>query len=92
VQSWAGAGYGPLFRDMRKMGIFAKMHVTGGLGDREDPDLFTGGGFATGVALVEALRRTEGDPDAEALIRVMEGMSFGSFERCRRKRLRRRFS
>ncbi len=117
VQSWAGSGYGPLFRDMREMGIFAKMHVTGGLGDREarhalgmdavgmvgiikyscilpdnpindwlrekhaerhgeDPDLFTGGGFAAGVALVEALRRTEGDPDAEALIKVMEGMSF----------------
>jgi hypothetical protein len=35
VQSWAGAGYGPLFSDMRKLGIFAKMRVTGGLGDRD---------------------------------------------------------
>ena len=34
----------------------------------EDPDLFTGGGFAAGVALVEGLRRTAGDPSAEALI------------------------
>jgi branched-chain amino acid transport system ATP-binding protein len=42
----------------------------------EPPDLFTGGGFAAGVALVEALKRTGGKPDAEALIPVMEGMGF----------------
>jgi branched-chain amino acid transport system ATP-binding protein len=40
------------------------------------PDLFTGGGFAAGVALVEALRQTGGNPDSDALIPVMEGMSF----------------
>jgi hypothetical protein len=39
----------------------------------ENPDLFTGGGFAAGIALVEALKRTGGEPDAEALIAVMEG-------------------
>lgn len=117
VQSWAGAGNQPLFAQMRAMGIFDAMQVTGGLGDREarhalgetargmvgiikyscilpdnplndwlrhhhqerygeDPDLFTGGGFAAGVALVEALKQTEGNPDAEALIPVMEGMRF----------------
>ncbi len=117
VQSWAGAGCGPLFAQMREMGIFDTMRVTGGLGDRaarhalgeaavgmvgvikyscilpanpvndwlvrchrerfaEDPDLFTGGGFAAGIALVEGLRRTGGDADIEALIPVMEGMSF----------------
>jgi len=117
VQSWAGAGYRQLFGDMRKLGIFDKMRVTGGLGDREarhalgmnaigmvgiikyshilphnpindwltakhierhgePPDLFTGGGFAAGVALVQALDRTGGNPEAEALIQVMEGMSF----------------
>jgi ABC-type branched-subunit amino acid transport system ATPase component/ABC-type branched-subunit amino acid transport system substrate-binding protein len=117
VQSWAGAGYRELFGQMRDMGFFDKMKVTGGLGDREarhalgldavgmvgickyscilpdsavndwlteehtarhgeDPDLFTGSGFAAGVAIVEALKRTDGNPDAEALIPVMEGMRF----------------
>ena len=117
VQSWAGAGHRPLFSQMRDLGVFDKMKVTGGLGDREarhalgmdavgivgickysyilpdnaindwltekhierhgePPDLFTGGGFAAGVALVEALKRTGGNADAEALIPVMEGMSF----------------
>jgi branched-chain amino acid transport system substrate-binding protein len=117
VQSWAGAGYRQLFGDMRRLGIFDRVRVTGGLGDREarhalgldavgmvgivkyscvlphnpvndwltakhierhgePPDLFTGGGFAAGVALVQALNHTEGNPDAEALIPVMEGMSF----------------
>ena len=117
VQSWAGAGYRELFSQLRALGVFDRMKVTGGLGDREarhalgmdavgmvgickyspilphnpinnwlaekhverhgePPDLFTGGGFAAGVALVEALKRTEGNPDAEALIPAMEGMSF----------------
>jgi len=117
VQSWAGAGYHELFKSMRSLGIFEKMNVTGGLGDREarhalgldavgmvgvckysyllpdtpvntwlidkhnkkygeNPDLFTGGGFAAGVALVEALKRTAGNPKPEAMIPIMEGMSF----------------
>lgn len=117
VQSWAGAGYRQLFGDMRRLGVFDRIRVTGGLGDREarhalgldavgmvgiakysyllphnsvndwltakhierhgePPDLFTGGGFAAGVALVLALDRTAGNADAEALIPVMEGMSF----------------
>jgi branched-chain amino acid transport system ATP-binding protein len=42
----------------------------------EPPDLFTGGGFAAGVALVEALKKTEGNPDAEGLIPALEGLSF----------------
>jgi ABC-type branched-subunit amino acid transport system ATPase component/ABC-type branched-subunit amino acid transport system substrate-binding protein len=117
VQSWAGAGYGALFRGMRTLGLFDKMKITGGLGDREArhalgtdaigmvgickysyilpdnpvnawltkrhfdeygeaPDLFTGGGFSAGVALAEALKRTAGNPKPEAMIPVMEGMSF----------------
>jgi branched-chain amino acid transport system substrate-binding protein len=117
VQSWAGAGYRELFGQMRELGIFDKMKVTGGLGDREarhamgmdavgmvgickysyilptnpindwltekhlerhgaPPDLFTGGGCAAGIALVEALKRTEGNPRADSLIPVLEGMSF----------------
>ena len=117
VQSWSGAGHRPLFSQMRDMGVFDSMKVTGGLGDREalqalgmdaigivgickyapglpdnpindwltekhierhgePPDLFTGSGFAAGVALVEALKKTGGNPDAEALIPVLEGMSF----------------
>jgi hypothetical protein len=42
----------------------------------EPPDLFTGGGFAAGIALVEALKQTGGNPDAELLIPAMAGMSF----------------
>jgi ABC-type branched-subunit amino acid transport system ATPase component/ABC-type branched-subunit amino acid transport system substrate-binding protein len=117
VQSWAGAGYRELFAQMREIGIFERMRVTGGLGDREArhalgldavgmvgickysctlpdssinawlteqhnarygeaPDLFTGGGFAAGLAIVEGLKRTGGNPQAAALIPVMEGMSF----------------
>jgi branched-chain amino acid transport system substrate-binding protein len=117
VQSWAGAGYRELFGQMRELGVFDRMKVTGGLGDREarhalgldatgmvgickysyilpsnpvndwlterhlerhgePPDLFTGSGFAAGIALVEALKRSGGNPDAEALIPAMEGMSF----------------
>lgn len=40
------------------------------------PDLFTGGGFAAGIALVEGLKRNGGEPDAEALIPLMEGLRF----------------
>jgi branched-chain amino acid transport system substrate-binding protein len=117
VQSWSGAGHRPLFSQMRELGVFERMKVTGGLGDREarhalgmdavgmvgickysyilptnevndwltakhierygePPDLFTGGGFAAGIALVEALEQTGGNPDADALIRAMEGLSF----------------
>jgi branched-chain amino acid transport system substrate-binding protein len=117
VQSWSGAGYGPLFRQMRELGVSERMKITGGLGEREArhamgldavgmvgickysyilpknpindwltekhiakygeaPDLFTGGGFAAGVALVEALKRTQGNPSARAMIPVMEGMGF----------------
>jgi ABC-type branched-subunit amino acid transport system ATPase component/ABC-type branched-subunit amino acid transport system substrate-binding protein len=117
VQSWAGAGYRELVNQMRDFGIFDRMKLTGGLGDREArhalgkdavgmvgickyspilpdnsindwlvekhtekfgeaPDLFTGGGFAAGIALVEGLKRTNGNPGADALIPVMESMSF----------------
>ena len=41
----------------------------------EYPDLFTGGGFAAGVAIGEALKKTIGSSDPEDLIPVMEGMS-----------------
>jgi ABC-type branched-subunit amino acid transport system ATPase component/ABC-type branched-subunit amino acid transport system substrate-binding protein len=117
VQSWAGAGYRELFSQLRDMGVFDVMRVTGGLGEREarhalgmdgvgmvgickysyvlpdnpindwltdkhierygePPDLFTGGGFAAGVALVQALERTRGNTDSDALIPAMEGMNF----------------
>jgi branched-chain amino acid transport system substrate-binding protein len=117
VQSWSGAGHRPLFSQMREVGVFERMQVTGGLGDREGrhalgldavgmvgickysyilpqnpvndwltrqhlerhgepPDLFTGGGFAAGLALVEALQKTGGNPDADVLIAAMAGLSF----------------
>ena len=40
------------------------------------PDLFTAGGMAAGISIVEALKKTNGDASADALIPVMEGMSF----------------
>ena len=40
------------------------------------PDFFTAGGFAAGVALVTALKKTNGDAGTESLIKAMEGMSF----------------
>jgi len=117
VQSWSGSGAKYLFAQMRRLGLFETMRVTGGLDDRqnrhalgldclgmigickysyilprnpandwlvrrhqerhgEPPDLFTGGGFAAGIALVEGLRRTRGHADAESLIPALEGMSF----------------
>ena len=42
----------------------------------EVPDLFTPGGFSAAVAIVEALKKSEGEIDAETLIPLMEGMSF----------------
>ena len=44
--------------------------------DGELPDLFTPGGMSAAIAIVEALKKTEGDTDSEGLIEAMEGMSF----------------
>ncbi len=40
------------------------------------PDFFTAGGMASGIAIVEALKKTNGDTGSEKLITAMEGMSF----------------
>lgn len=40
------------------------------------PDLFTPGGMSAAIAIVEALKKTEGDTDVDKLIETMEGMSF----------------
>jgi branched-chain amino acid transport system substrate-binding protein len=40
------------------------------------PDLFTPGGMSAAIAIVEALKKTDGNTDTEALIQTMEGMSF----------------
>lgn len=40
------------------------------------PDLFDAGGMAAGIALVEGLKKTNGDPSAEPMIAALEGMSF----------------
>ncbi len=42
------------------------------------PDFFTAGGMAAGIALVEALKKTNGDTNTDKLIKTMEGMSFES--------------
>jgi branched-chain amino acid transport system substrate-binding protein len=44
--------------------------------DGDVPDLFTPGGMTAAIAIVEALKKTEGAADAETLIGTMEGMSF----------------
>jgi len=40
------------------------------------PDLFTAGGMAAAIMIVEGLKKTGGDARAEALIPVFEGMTF----------------
>ncbi len=40
------------------------------------PDFFTAGGMAAAMAVVEALKKTNGDTKTESLIKTMEGMSF----------------
>ncbi|MFE7061451.1 substrate-binding domain-containing protein [Sutcliffiella sp. NPDC057660] len=42
----------------------------------EVPDLFTPGGMSAAIAIVEALKKTEGKTDTDQLIETMEGMSF----------------
>ena len=40
------------------------------------PDFFTAGGFSAAMAIVTALKKTNGDTSSEKLITAMEGMSF----------------
>jgi len=40
------------------------------------PDFFTAGGFSAAMAVVTALKKTNGDTNTEKLIQTMEGMSF----------------
>ncbi|WP_246316224.1 substrate-binding domain-containing protein [Tepidicella baoligensis] len=40
------------------------------------PDFFTAGGMAAGMAVVEALKRTQGDTNTNKLIATMAGMTF----------------
>jgi branched-chain amino acid transport system substrate-binding protein len=40
------------------------------------PDFFTAGGMSAGIALVEALKKTQGNTNTDKLIATMEGMSF----------------
>ncbi len=40
------------------------------------PDFFTAGGMSAAIAIVEALKKTNGDTGTEKLIKTMEGMSF----------------
>ncbi len=42
----------------------------------ELPDLFTGGGMAAGIAIVEGLKKTGGDADADKLVAALEGLKF----------------
>lgn len=43
---------------------------------KSPPDFFTAGGFSAAMAIVTALKKTNGDTGAEKLIAAMEGMSF----------------
>lgn len=40
------------------------------------PDLFTAGGMAAAIAIVDAIKKTNGDLHSDKLIATMEGMSF----------------
>ena len=43
---------------------------------KNPPDFFTAGGMSSAIAVVEALKKSGGDTNAEKLIKTMEGMSF----------------
>ncbi|MEO7390582.1 MAG: substrate-binding domain-containing protein [Ramlibacter sp.] len=43
---------------------------------KSPPDFFTAGGFSVAMAVVAALKKTNGDTGTEKLITAMEGMSF----------------
>ncbi len=43
---------------------------------KSPPDFFTAGGMAAAIAVVDALRKTNGDTSTDKLIKTMEGMSF----------------
>ncbi len=43
---------------------------------KSPPDFFTAGGFSSAMALVTALKATNGDTNTPRLIKTMEGMSF----------------
>ncbi|MBN8489395.1 MAG: substrate-binding domain-containing protein [Burkholderiales bacterium] len=43
---------------------------------KQPPDFFTAGGFSAAMAVVTALKKTNGDTDTAKLITTMEGMSF----------------
>ncbi len=43
---------------------------------KSQPDFFTAGGFSSAMAVVTALKKTNGDTKTDTLIKTMEGMSF----------------
>jgi branched-chain amino acid transport system substrate-binding protein len=43
---------------------------------KQPPDFFTAGGFSAAMAIVTALKKTNGDTNSDKLISTMEGMSF----------------
>ena len=43
---------------------------------KSPPDFFTAGGFSAAMAVVTALKKSNGDTNADTLIKTMEGMSF----------------
>lgn len=43
---------------------------------KSPPDYFTAGGMSAAIAIVQALKKTNGDPSPEKLIAAMEGISF----------------
>jgi len=43
---------------------------------KSPPDFFTAGGMSAAIAVVEALKKTQGNTDTNKLIAAMEGMSF----------------
>ena len=43
---------------------------------KSPPDFFTAGGMSAAIAVVEALKKTNGDTSTNKLIKTMEGMSF----------------
>ena len=43
---------------------------------KSPPDFFTAGGFSAAMAIVSALKKTNGDTNSDKMIAAMEGMTF----------------
>jgi branched-chain amino acid transport system substrate-binding protein len=87
LQGWAGAGMARLFAQMKGLGVYERMRVTGGLPDRSGlrawgdaavgfVGMFTACSFAAAQAIVQGLGQVQ--VTGKAGLGILEGMSIDS--------------